>query len=191
MAKSKSKTLLRALGVKQEQPEQLRGLAAKGAGKATRYKPGDERLKKNQGQRKQIVPNRSLPKVKKKISELIKEIQHMPVAKEVAQMLGYPEDCTLAEAVVLSLFYQALQGDVAAVKHIQLNTENLRDGVPAFPVGPPPQMVIKFVKPDGTIADPLQRRTIDAPPAIEAQPQSKRIAAPFADRGEEDGSKQD
>jgi hypothetical protein len=178
MAKSKVvKNTLRALGIRQQQPEHLKGLAAKGAGKATRYKPGDERLKKNEGQRKQIVGARSMLKARSRVSEILKELQEQPIARELAKLMGLPEDTTIAQAVAFSLVWQALQGDVAAIKHLQLNTENLRDGVPTPPPGPPPRMLIRFLKPEN---NPV----VTAPPTIEATP--PKTLPPFhADEGDE------
>ncbi|HWY70692.1 MAG TPA: hypothetical protein VNX88_18640 [Terriglobales bacterium] len=177
MAKSKAvKSTLKALGIKQEQPDHLKGLAAKGAGKATRYKPGDERLKNNQGQRKQIVPARNVLKARARVSEILKELQGQPIAKELSNLLGLPEDTTIAQAVAFSLIWQALQGDVNAIKHLQLNVENLRDGVPTLPAGPPPVMKIVLVKPNEQPKEP---------PTIEATP-TKQLSAPFADnKGDE------
>ena len=147
---SKSKSLTKALGIKQEQPEQLKKALAKGAGKETRFKPGDPRLVKNKGQRNQIVPNRTIFKTRNQVSAILKEIQDKPITKELAKLLGLPENVTIAQAIALSLVFEALKGDVSAIKHLQLNTENLRDGAPAGPVGPPPSLSIVWVKPDGT-----------------------------------------
>jgi hypothetical protein len=164
--------MLRALGIKQEQPENLKGLAAKGAGKETRYKPGDPRLKKNQGQRKQIVGANSILKARNRVSEILKELQSQPIAKELAKLMGLPKDATVAQAVALALVFEALQGDVQAIKHLQLNTENLRDGAPA-PSGPPPHLSIKIIP---TKDETVELKTIEA---VIPKP-----LPPFADKGE-------
>jgi hypothetical protein len=167
MGKSR-KTLATALGIRKEQPEHLKGLAAKGAGKATRFKPGDERLKKNQGGRKQIVAASSILKARNRVSEILKELQEQPIAQELGKLMGLPKDATVAQAVAYALVFEALQGDVNAIKHLQLNTENLRDGAPAL-VGPPPALNISFVN----------TRTIE-PPTIEAPTIEVKPLPPFA-----------
>lgn len=168
MAKNnKTKSMLKALGIRQEQPPELAAATKRGAGKATRYKPGDERLKRNQGQRAQIVPSRSILKARTRVSEILKELQEQPIARELAKLMGLPPDTTVAQAVAFALVFEALKGDVNAIKHLQLNTENLRDGATP-PPGPRPALSIVWVKPDGTKSKDIQQPQLNAPkPTVE------------------------
>lgn len=166
----KSKTLLKALGIKKEQPEHLKVAVAKGAGAATRYKPGDERLKKNKGQRAQLIPSRSILKARSRISEILKELQALPIARELSKLLKLPEGTTVAQGIAIALAVEALNGDVQAIKHLQLATEGLRDGAPQAPAGPPPSLSIVWVKPDGTKSKEVQQRQLDSPkPEVELE----------------------
>jgi hypothetical protein len=163
MASPKTKRMLKALGVKQEKPAELVG--HEDATKPYRFKKGDNRAQKNnKGQRGQIVPNRTMLKARTRVSEILKELQEQPIAQELGKLMGLPEDATVAQAVAFALVFEALKGDVSAIKHLQLNTENLRDGATP-PAGPAPSLSIVFMKPDGT------KSTTIEPPTIEAQPQ--------------------
>jgi len=142
----KTKEALKALGIKQEKPKELRG--HEDATKPHRFKPGDERLKKNKGSLGQIVPPRAVATQRKKMNELIQEFQHIPLAKELASALGIDGEATLVEAVVMGLYLQAIKGDINATKLIQAVTEPERKPG-QFPAGPPPALRIVVVDPNG------------------------------------------
>src|SRR5690348_8374902 len=116
MASPKTKRMLKALGIKQEKPPELVG--HEDATKPYRFKKGDNTVQKNnQGQRAQIVPNRSMLKARNRVSEILKELQEQPIAQELAKLMGLPKDTTVAQAVAFSLIFEALKGDVSAIKH--------------------------------------------------------------------------
>jgi hypothetical protein len=175
MPSPKTKRMLKALGIKQEKPKELRG--HEDATKPYRFKKGDNTVQKNNpGQRAQIVPPRSMLKARNRVSEILKELPEQPIAQELAKLMGLPKDTTVAQAVSFALIFEALKGDVSAIKHLQLNTEDLRDVV--APAGPPPSLQITFVGPDEEVQHP-------APLTLEAP---KPALPPFAvDKGEQDG----
>jgi hypothetical protein len=180
MPSPKTKRMLKALGIKQEKPAELRG--HEDATLPYRFKKGDNTVQKNnKGQRAQIVPSRSMLKARNRVSEILKELQEQPVAQELAKLMGLPKDATVAQAVAFALVFEALKGDVSAIKHLQLNTEDLRDTI-AAPAGPPPSLQIMFVGPDEEVQQP-------APLTLEAP---KQPLPPFAvDKGDDNGCKQD
>jgi len=155
--RSKSKALTRALGLKSEQPKCLQGLAAKGAGAATRYKPGDERLTKNQGAKLQIVAPRLVGKTRKRLLELINEYSDLPIAENLASALGISgvdgSAPSFAEGVAMALHVAAIRGDVNAVKTILQAQQEASspavkrgaNGLPVPPEGWPPVLNIRFV----------------------------------------------
>jgi hypothetical protein len=176
MSSPKTKRMLKALGIKQEKPKELVG--HEDATLPYRFKKGDNTVQKNnKGQRAQIVPSRSMLKARNRVSEILKELQEQPVAQELAKLMGLPKDATVAQAVAFALVFEALKGDVSAIKHLQLNTEDLRDTI-AAPAGPPPSLQIMFVGPDEEVEE-QPALTIEAP---------KPALPPFAvDKGEQDG----
>ena len=182
MKSPKTKRTLKALGIKQEKPPELVG--HEDATKPYRFQKGENRVQKNNlGARAQIVPPRSMLKARTRVSEILKELQEQPIAKELAKLMGLPKDTTVAQAVAFSLVFEALSGDVTAIKHLQLNTENLRDGATnnIMVAGPPPSLKIVLVKSDDVKStEPLQLPTTEAEPTtIEAEP-----LPPFADTKE-------
>ena len=95
------------------------------------------------------------------MNELIADFQHLPLAKELATALGIQGEPTLIEAVVMSLFIQAIKGDTNATKLIQAVTEPQHKG--QFPPGPPPSLSIVWVKPDGTRVRAQEERPKELP----------------------------
>lgn len=129
MTKRKSMKLTKALGLKNEQPENLKGLAAAGAGKETRFKPGDERLKNNQGSRLQIVPPAVVKRQRKKFAELVQEFADSAVSNSFAEQMGIKRGgtVTLYEACVAGLFAAAsMRGDLSALKTITEMVEEVQ-----------------------------------------------------------------
>jgi len=161
----KIKKALKALGVKQEKPKELRG--HEDATKPYRFQPGDERLKKNQGQRLQVVPPRAQAAQRKRLSELVKDFQHLPLAKELASAMGIEGEATLVEAVTMGLFLAAIKGDINATKLIQALTEPER----AIPADSAPKLTIKVVR------DRNESVVVTPTPTIEAEPKQ---LPPFA-----------
>ena len=176
MGKSpKVRKALKALGIKQDQPKELKG--HEDATAPYRFKPGDERLKNNQGARIQLVPPGAVATQRKRMNELIKEYQHLPLAKELASALHIEGEPTLIEAVVMALFIQAVRGDLSATKLIQEVTERSPSG--GASAGPPPTLRIKIVKED-------QQPVVKLPPVpqlTEAAVEPEEVP-PFADTKE-------
>ena len=140
MKSPKTKKALKALGIKQEKPKELVG--HEDATKPYRFQPGDERLKKNQGQRLQLIPPGAIATQRKRLSELVKDFQHLPLAKELATAMGIEGEATLVEAVTMGLFLAAIKGDINATKLIQALTEPERQ----VSVDSAPQLSIKIIR---------------------------------------------
>lgn len=148
--KSTTKKLTKAFGLKQEQPRCLKGLAAAGAGKETRFKPGDERLKNNQGAKLQIIPPAAIPKQRKNLLENIANLSGEFVSPELQEALritttdGQP--ITFSEAVAHALHFAAIRGDVNAVKTILQAQQEMKTASGQLNGKIPHVMCIEFVE---------------------------------------------
>jgi hypothetical protein len=173
MASPKTKRILKTLGIKQDKPKELVG--HEDATKPFRYKPGDSRLKNNKGAQLQIIPPRAQANERKRMNELIKDFQHIPLAKELATALGIEGEATLVEAVTMGLYLAAIRGDINATKLIQAVTEH-KD----FTTTTPPAIRIKIVDPKN------QQLNLPAPEAEVApgEEQPAEEQPPFADTKE-------
>lgn len=156
----KVKKALKALGFKQEKPKELRG--HEDATKPYRFKKGDNTVQKNNGgARLQLIPPGAVATQRKRLSELVKEFQHLPLAKELASAMGIEGEATLVEAVTMGLFLAAIKGDMNATKLIQALTEpEKKPG--EYPANPPAlQIVIVDDKPEIPAPQPKE---LPAPP---------------------------
>ena len=185
------KKVLRAVGFKEatKDPRQVENGKKTLAPYVDKTKPyrfvkGDPRLtgpkKIVGGTRKMLIAPGAIPGAKKRISELLKELQDQPVAKELAKMLGVPEDSTLGFAVALALYHQALSGDVNAIKLLQFNTEGIMDQ-PAPVAAPTVVFEVIGVKPE-TVRQQVNERGQKLLPEPEPEPSKPepKIITPFS-----------
>jgi hypothetical protein len=108
------------------------------------------------------------------MNELIKDFQHIPLAKELATALGIEGEATLVEAVTMGLYLAAIKGDINATKLIQTVTEH-KD----FTTTTPPSIRIKIVDPKNNLQ--LNLPAPEEQPEPEVQPEEQ---PPFADTKE-------
>lgn len=145
----KKKSLTKALGLKpkNKQPEALRKAVAAGAGKDTRFKPGDNSKQLGTGQKLQILPPRLIAKERKNLLEDIANLSGEFVSSELQEALKIQttdgEPVTFSTAVAYALHFAAIRGDVQAVKTILEAQSQMKS--PAN--GKPPHiMQIEFVE---------------------------------------------